>query len=306
MKNSTSPVIEIINSVFFFSYLFIFAIGVPGNILMFVVFSRSTLTKLSVSVYFRAMAIANLAINFTLVKQFAEDQYNYNISDRSIFICKLYNYLIYSVSSMAVWFLAAAGFDRYLIIAHPARFQFFHKNRFPFYITIALIAFNMLFYILVIFDSNLINQSNDDANNATYQTCLFENYGFLLVLCDFFNSTIVPFMIMIFTTIGMILVVNKSRRRMKKFEQARPNHLKKGCRNLKFGASLIITNIVFLILITPISISDLGFLNFDFEFDFGIVVLIMYSSYYSIEFYLQVAVNNLVRNEFVDMFKKLW
>ena len=54
----------------------------------------------------------------------------------------------------------------------------------------------------------------------------------------------------------------------------------------------------------PISFGDV-FIP-DIADDVVLLLVLLYYSYYSIEFYLQVAVNNLVRNEFVDMFKKLW
>lgn len=73
------------------------------------------------------------------------------------------------------------------------------------------------------------------------------------------------------------------------------NFINNGKRDFKFGFTIIITNIVFLILNTPVSI------YFILGISIELALKMVYYFYYAIEFYLQIAVNSLVRNEFLSI-----
>lgn len=159
MENSTSnPINETIKSILFVSYRLIFSIGIVGNILMFLVFYRNSLAKLSVSVYFRAMSISNLFININMIRSFnVSTESEYYLANHSVFLCKGFYFVIYAGGAVAAWFLVAADLDRFLMIAYPNRFHFIRKGRFPLYLVIGIIVYNTPFYVPLLFEAKLFD-----------------------------------------------------------------------------------------------------------------------------------------------------
>lgn len=304
LLNSTIIGFITVETVINYSSLLIVLIGIPSNILMFIVYSNRALAKLSISIYFRAMALANFCMSVFWIRKFMGYQFNYEIEDISLFLCKSISFIIYVVSSMASWFLVAAGLDRFLIIAYPVRFQFIRKIRFLFLVLIAISLYSMLFYSNLLFFSYM--QVSDSENSTFYPSCEYENSTFIF-LSDLINVAIIPFIIMTISTIGLFYVVYKSRQRMNKFQQ--PNKSKKDknshnrqIRDLKFGFSMIFTNIVFLTLNGPITLYYA--IDVNSTSDLEKYFTIMYYAFFSIEFFLQLAMNSLVRNRFFAYFKR--
>lgn len=83
-------------------------------------------------------------------------------------------------------------------------------------------------------------------------------------------------------------------------------------RDIKFAFTLIFLNLTFLILNLPTRLADA--LNFNRYFlvnplGYYIILLLinlLYNLQFSSSFYIQLAVNNLVRKEFLDIFKYLY
>lgn len=165
----------------------------------------------------------------------------------------------------------------------------------------------MLFYTdLLFFPQMEINFKNDSSENLTFDlSCEYKNSTFIY-LSDLINVAIIPFIIMTISTIGLLYVVYKSRQRMRKV--LKPNKKDKSSyhrqiRDLKFGFSMIITNIVFLVLNAPATI--LYVIDINSTSDLEKYFTIMYYSFFSIEFYLQLAMNSLVRKRFFHIFKEI-
>ena len=300
MKNSTyslkSPQ-PVDYSVFNFSSLSIVAIGLVGNVCMFKIFSSKPLSKLSISSYFQVLSLIKLFININWIKKFFGFEYNFNITNQSAFLCKSATYVIYTVCTSATWILASAGLDRYLIIAYPTRFQFILKAHFPFYVIITVTVYNMISYVYMLVDTNLIITINSSTNETSFECRLGKNSFFNIF--DFLNVAIIPFLIMSFSTIGIFFVVYKSRSRMRRFEQASRTNQKR-MRDLKFGVSMIFTNTVFVTLCAPTCIYEY-FFSQESVFEPRLIFSAMFYLFYSITFYLQLAVNNLVRKQFFSM-----
>lgn len=302
MNSTTTQLAKTLKSVFDYSYLLMFALGVPGSILMYFVFSRKTLSKLSISLYFRAMALANIYVCLNSIKKFFEDEYHFDLSGKSVYLCKGHTFIFYWTSSMSIWFLVAAGLDRFFIIAYPIKFQFIQRGRFPFYCISVLIVYNLVFYINLLFTMNLVTTMSKSSKNSTQIVCKFDFYTFFIV-SNLVNAKVIPFLIMIFTTFGMSLVIYNSQSRMNHFQNSTTCSKRKR-RNLKISLSMVITNVVFLLTVAPSSINYL--VDWDSGFNAGTLFRIMYYSFYSISFYLQIAVNYLVRHEFLEFFKKIF
>lgn len=115
---------------------------------------------------------------------------------------------------------------------------------------------------------------------------------------DFFNSTIVPFIFMIFLSIALIHIVRASRLRVHSNGSSSSSHSK---RDNRFAISVISLNLIFFILNMPIVIYDLISVSTQTSELFGFLVEFMYYSYYASSFYVQFLVNSEFRREFLKL-----
>lgn len=309
MNSTLSSQPNLIRQSILYSSLLLVVFGLPGNILMFVVFSRQTLSKLSVSFYFRAMSIANIFININWLKKFSEYQYGFVVIDQSDFLCKSVMFTIYTISGMAAWFMVVAGLDRFFVIVYPTRFLFVQKPRFSQIICVLITIYNIIFNFHILFDTSLslIDTNDTDTNTTLIYKCEWplKTVFYFSVLV---NSTIIPFAIMTASTIGMCLVVNNSRNRMKQISNSSSssdNARLKKMRDLRFTVTMIVMNVFFLVLnaLNPF-FNALEYLDIVPE-----IVIVdhiatgLFYTFYSTVFYVQLGVNNLVRKQFLAIFR---
>lgn len=151
-----------------------------------------------------------------------------------------------------------------------------------------------------------------DMNNKT-QTfskivnyCYSDNYP-TITLIDFLNGVAIPFILMIVCSIVTIISVLKVHRRIKPIKTQGNLVSQKTIRDIKFGMTMIALDLLYLCFNSP---SRLGYL-----LQFGIFRLIfryyeyqkfIYVSaqlkyiYINLVFYVQLLVNSVIRNEFMD------
>ncbi|CAF1127674.1 unnamed protein product [Rotaria sordida] len=106
--------------------LVIIFIGVVGNWLNIAILTRRTLYQNACSRYFLVVAINNLFYSgVVLVYRLLNTAYNINSSDNSIFLCKISNYIIYTSSFIAPYFIICASIDRYCASSTNAQMRKF-------------------------------------------------------------------------------------------------------------------------------------------------------------------------------------
>ena len=104
-----------------------FFFGLSGNIICFLIYSRKTFEKISVSFYFKAVSINNIiALQQTLVNfmSLAIGDNPFYIRNISSISCKILVYLEYSTLSISTWIMVIVLFDRFMTIKFNKRFQF--------------------------------------------------------------------------------------------------------------------------------------------------------------------------------------
>lgn len=178
-----------------------------------------------------------------------------------------------------------------------------------------------------------IEDIDDDANySTTVSYCDIGNERRLYWI-DLINSSLLPFISMMITSTLTIVFIVRSRRRLSTSAisssasrnglasggggghtvSTRLPHLagissKRAIRDRKFAITSVSLNVLFLILNVPapffgvvstqVDIVDTSLNNF-----VGYLSLCCYYSYYAISFYVQLAVNSIVRERFVRFFK---
>lgn len=298
-------------------YLSMALLGIIGNSLMFTVFSAGrSLKKHSFSMYFRAMAVSNLSMNIYFTIYFYEFIIQKSIIDLSQFLCKFGSFFTFMIRPLSSWYLVAANIDRFLTIIFPLKFAFLRKPKFSLQITILILIYNIAFYAHLLFNADFVPDVEETAsNNMTNWTtdsvrkiCSIQNVE-RFILADFINTSLLPFTIMLASSISTLVGVSISHKRMKKFVQSENSRKRTQMRDIKFGVSIICLDFMFLVFKIPNLILFLAN-NYDFFFNFddftraviAYFVQILLSSYYTIEFFIQLASNSIVREEFLLIF----
>lgn len=292
--------------------LIVVVLGVPGNILMLIVFSKKQLNKLSTAVYFRAIAVANLIILVNCIKLFCEDKYGVYLLNQTSLLCKLTIFGTFFIDSFSAWCLTATAFDGFVTIVHPAMFKICLTPFFALFLIIIIIIYNFLFYSNTILFYDLNETNSTSTNDSKISSSSFECESLvsdIINLMDLINSTIIPFMIMFVLTIVTVNQVLHSHNRMRRFSSTRQlnqTHQK----DVRFSMTVIILNLVFLILNVPTPLMNtLGHYQWVRLDPFVFKLLIRFFTYlrnlfYAIVFYLQLAINVIIRKEFLDLFNR--
>lgn len=123
--------------------------GLIGNILSFVVFSRQTFAKNSISTYCRALALAECFIVFQLVKDIGIYIFQYAPDLEINAMCKLFTFATVGLSSIPGWILVAFALDKLISVQNTSRFGFIKKKSFQYTVIVLIVTFNCLLYVEV-------------------------------------------------------------------------------------------------------------------------------------------------------------
>lgn len=291
----------------YFSSLIILVFGIPGNVMLLIMYSRKKLKRFSFSIYFQLIAIIDLFITLNWLKIFFRYQYNYYIEDTSLFMCKFVSYSIYCAGPISSWNLIAVSVDRLVTIMFPRRFVFLFKRAYQIAIISCIFVFNMVYYIHLLIDFRLVDV-NTASINSTHQSkyvCVM-NFD-VLYWIDLVNASILPFIFMILSSSLTINFIVKSRTRTNTRTTTRT------CRrilnrDIKFGLTSISLNILFLVLNMPNQIFGI-YLSLSNDYEpvlwkdlLGFILLAMFYANHAFGFYLQLAINGIFRKEVTKVF----
>lgn len=299
MSTTSSEIFQIL----LYCTLILVPLGLAGNTLMYIIFARKGLKNLSLSIYFRAMAIVNLFITINWAKIFLMYEFDYYITERATFLCKSINYLIFAAGPISAWIQVATGIDRFLTIIHPNRFKITQKYSFQVAVIAIIFAYNMIFYFHMLFDLDLIYDNASNSSSCWSYDSQASN------ISDFVNTALLPFSVMFASSVATIYGVIASRRRLKKdtdFRKYSPQDCRVFARDVRFGITIIVLNVIFFVTNAPSPLSNaIAMNNFNSESN-SLQILIeistfSYYSFYCLIFYLQLSVNSLVRRHFLAL-----
>lgn len=273
-------------------------IGVIGNILMFLVYSRKSLSKLSISVYFRAIAVINLCQN---ILQLYLTISHRKQADSVWFLCKLLSYLDNLLCPISAWLEVFANIDRFLVIVYPTRFGFTRKRPFQIMIVFLVLIHNMILYIPYYLDA-VVKRTQNLQENQSFCGCQVSRTQFSI---DFFNASTIPFLLMLSFSIATLAGLLAARKRVHaKIDRATR------MRDIRFGITIIVLNALFLTLSMPKPLFLIAYTN-DFIVSIGpfFFVFLVHAVndlnllYNSSIFYAQLFVNSLIRKELIKFLK---
>lgn len=278
-------------------------IAVVSNLIVFVVYFQGGLRKLSVSIYFRSIA---LFYSIQVLYELLITPYMHDICRKSELVYKFFIYLSHLPVPISVWFEVVASLDRFLSILLPNRFQFLHTKLIQRLVIVYVIAYNMSCYVYVFVKVRFIRKDpaylESDLRNQ-------DQLDYTLTILALVNSSAVPFLIMFVLSLATFVGVLRVHRRMKSTTISQNNHHHHNMtirRDIKFGVTIISLNLLFFVFVVIYQLNQLVRLNpFSFRDQHQIFISIVIESilndlrdyYYSLNFLVHLVVNSLVRRE---------
>lgn len=271
-------------------------IGLIGNILTFVVFSRRKFRNNSISIYFRALAIFDSFIVLEAVINFYLIFYKYYIAQYSDTVCKLVSYSSYTFGSIPGWILIALSIEKLLSmkkVTNTMKRPFIHYS-----IVIAIFLFNILLYIEIPIYLKLVPIEYYGVQVMFCDTA-FLWFGNVLNIVYLVNGTVLPFVIMFVTSLIMIKALRDSRRQIEAIGTSGGNRKR---REIKFAVTSLAFNGSFVVLKMPLLVClSVGLTVVDFYF-LQVAVFLFYLNF-SLGFFVHFIVNSVFRKELFIVFR---
>ena len=274
-------------------------VGVLGNLLKIYIFSRPMFLNVSMFRYLFIISITNI-LNILSVWPISFQDF-FLISSNSL-SCKLYLYLNETIGISGAWILVLSSFDRYLSIKHP-HLKF--RNKFKYQIS------SILSIVLIIGLINIPIIHYFDIRIAPNRTICFTNdfYTFIYVnVTTSFLWIILPFLIMIISSLLIIYTLIQLKKAFKKDKQYR--------KLIKFAQLIVYLDFYFLACNLPggilnISYSILVINDFNYVINnaatynfFMTFTTVLNDFYFAFDFFVFLCCNKLFRKYFFSMCSK--
>ncbi len=242
-------------------------LGLFGNVISIVIFTKRSLKKYSTFQYLTFLSILDLAVLYTGCGQIFLDVYfQLDIRTLNDYICKIHSFLVYFFTHLSSILLACMSIDRTVAILsrNPAKTSEF-KTLIKILIFLASLAGFINFHFLVfikLFDYEL-NGDASNFSNATSQKiklCYSDlNSSYFIFLSKIFPwidlcaYTFLPFLIMFICSIIIIQKISKKSSHLNKKTTTNKSS-RKFSRNKQLIIILFVTNSLFAALVSPLVI----------------------------------------------------
>lgn len=297
----------------------LFCIGLVGNSLCLIVFSRKKFKLMSLNLIFRLMAITNtLALSSIPIGYLV----GYNSNEIACILFKYFTYSLYPIKGkvhsfelfkiyyiMIIlhrigWFLVYIAIERFLTIHYPIRNKRFKGSWFQLLVAFLIISFNFLYYLPIMYSSDILYNITT-LTNETVSVCYLKKNATTIIKMDMLNNAFVPFFLMLLFSLLMTRSLFKLRNRVNISPQRRKSKIK----DLRFSITTISLNFLYFFFKLPFAITNalwlLGLYVKDKDFPkyyIGYEIAKFLSNLmYSMTIFVYLAFNPLFRHEFFLM-----
>ena len=272
----------------------VITIGLFGNVLTFIIFSRSAFKKNSISIYCRALAVIDCFIINELASNIGFVFFDYLIFVMSEFGCKLSFYVNMSFASISAWILIAFSIDKVLSMKNRAKF--IKKRSFQYAVISVIVLIHLIAYLVPLYFVRVVI-------SKTELLCYLESFGGVIVLVCLIEGSLIPFIFMIGSSIISIRMIRNSTRTIR-------NHvnecdiLNRSTRDFKYAITSITFNALFVVLKMPIVIVAIleSFIP-DISRVALCVTYLLYFIYFSCGFLIHLVSNSIFRRELLILFR---
>ena len=282
-----------LKNAFLTSRIPIITFGIIGNVISFIIFSRKTFRNNSISTYCQALAVSDLFIIIEYIGIVSELVYKNNFIDMNESMCKIKYFLTIQYSSIPAWILVAFSIDKMLNMKTSPP-KILKSKFFQWSVVFGIFLFHFVLYSELLVTLKLVKHQKLDRYVCNFG--MFD-YFYPFLYAHLTESCVIPFSIMIVTSIFIIKKLKESRRSLGRI--GRIANKQRKIRDMKFAISSLTFNVVFIVFKMPFLISNtISFRDFFFQVAF-ILFLINCSSNFLIHF----ATNSIFRREFFVIIK---
>jgi hypothetical protein len=272
------------------------AIGMIGNFICILIFSRKTFRNNSISTYCIALGLIESLSVFEFIDAIGILKDKVNLSDQSDTNCKLIYYMDILLSGCQAWIMVSFGVDK-LLNMRTSSTPIITKKWFQWSLVVGIILFNILLYIYV---PILLKRAEVSPN---FYLCDFATMGFsqIFMIVFLLESCLIPFIVMIIISILTIRLLYKSR---KSIERIGVVAAERKTRDKKYAISSVTLNIMFIVLKLPMMMFYTLF-SFDNYFDVYYYRISIYLFFLnsSLSIFVHLVTNSLFRREFMVFFR---
>jgi hypothetical protein len=267
----------------------ILLVGLIGNSLGLIVFTRTRTKKLPSHIVYIALAIIDIAYLIFAISDELLTIQNVSLYELSDLSCRLNSFISYAVFPISNWLLSVISLGKYLAIQFPQ--TKLNKSIFTQIISIVLVSvYNLAFNSPVLFVNNSFKQ-NDSNNN----TCIekMKEKDILIETIQLVNSCILPFLVMLIFTLLLLCTIFKSRIRMLRLSN-RVNQLKLK-KDIQFAISSILINFIFFLMNFPACVYETLYPSD--KTDLYTCLMCLFYSSFCIKFYILFFSNSVFRKQ---------
>ena len=274
----------------------IIAMGLIGNVLCIIVFSRKTFRNNSISTYCRALAIVECLTFGQFITDIFSLAYNMYLADQSDALCKITYSIGICLSSIQPWITVAFSVDK-LLSMRTRQIAILKKKWFQWSVVAGIVLFHIAFYIYY----PILLRLNEIFPG--YIVCDLATLGFfkIYMTVDALETCLIPFMTMTITSILAIRSLIKSRESIE-----RSGHLgqDRKSRDYKYAISSLSLNIIFIILRLPGSVFYILIAYYSyFNLYFAKIASILFFLNASLSLFIHLVTNSVFRREFFVLFR---
>lgn len=266
--------------------------GFIGNLVSFIIFSRQTFRKNSISTYCQALAVFDCFNLMQLVVDVGLLFYNVMLPFQSNAICKLYFYMSVGFSTIPGWILVAFSIDKMLSMRR-SQIDLLKKKWFQWLLVAAIAIVNFLMYLEVPIRLQLEPIPYYPVLMYCELTTL-SNYAAIIIMF-LVESCVVPFVVMFALSLFVIYTIYKSRKaveRTSKVDQHRKT------RDTRFAISSLTFNVLYVAFKIPLTVVYiLEIYNITVSDYFMQLAMLMFFFNSSASFFIHFASNSLFRRE---------
>ena len=272
------------------------AIGIIGNVMSIIVFSRKTFRNNSISTYCIALAMVEF---FTLVQLITDVYYlayKKYLPNESDTFCKLLFSIGTYLGSIQPWILVAFSVDK-LLSMRTRSIDLLKKKWFQWSIVAAIVLLHLAIYISIpIFIR--IREIYPGYFNCDYSSISFYNINMIINIPDVFT---IPIIIMMVSSILTIRKLFKSRNSVEKIGKLTKE---RKSRDHKYAITSMIFNAMFIVFKVPSIIFFTLFAFYSYyDVYFYTISLFLHYLNMSLSFFVHFMTNSLFRREFLSLFR---
>lgn len=266
--------------------------GLVGNLVTFLVYSRKTFQKNSMSTYCRALVVAECMILAQLLTELSMLFKKIAPLNMSDFMCKTVMYIFMEMSAIPGWILVALSVDKALCMSRK-QFPILKKKSFQWSVVASIVMFNLLLYIEIPISIKL--QRNSTFLNILYCDLATLNFFTPLIIVDLLETTLIPFAILMVISVITIRLIYKSRRSL---EISSSVNIERRNKETKFAITTVAFNFMYVILKTPNIVWYIMYgIKIQTSSYFLIISFFLFLLNSSATFFVNFATNSIFRRE---------